>query len=100
MSIIETLHCKNSYILVFRWTYCYLQNNIMDIAVDIVKYPDVINKAIAIKIKIINVGFLIIQVSFKLLESFRFLEQLHYGIEIKIIPGQTQIILLFILCYN
>lgn len=93
LSVVFFLHKKYSHILVFAIAYRHAQGNGVQISIHIVRNPDIVNVIVAIQVQIIDLGFLVVQFSFKTFQCFRLLKQFQYSVKVQVIAGQVQFFL-------
>jgi len=69
----------------------------MKITVGIIGNGYIVNQVVSVQVEVIDPGILIVQISFKSFQCLRFLEQLHHGIEVKIVTRQAKIFIRLVL---
>jgi hypothetical protein len=92
-----TKYIDDSYVLYLGSSNRYLQHYIMYITIYNIRYIDVINMVVTVKVQIIDILALIIKTPLKAFKCFRFLKQFHDGKEIQVVTRETQV-LLFLCC--
>jgi hypothetical protein len=91
-SIVRQLfHHKNGHILLLVLIQGCTQNYGVNVAFHIVGNRNVVYEIISVQVQVIDHGLLIIQALFKSFQGLRLLEQIHYGIEVKVVSRQTQV---------
>lgn len=81
-AVVKLLNSKYGYVLCFMLIDCNPQNNVVHIPINIIIHHDVIDHVVAIQVEVVHQSVFIVQISFKIFEGFRFLEEFHYCIEI------------------
>jgi hypothetical protein len=70
----------------------------VDISVDKIRYSYVVSHVVGVEVEVVDMGILIVEVSFESFKRFRFLEQLHNCVEVEIVTRETQVFLRIVLC--
>ncbi len=99
-AIPEFFDHENGHILVFLFIEGHSKYDIVDILFCKVEDHDVIYIAVAIQVKVIDHLFRIVQAFFKDFKGFRFLEEVHHGIEVQVVPRQAKVFPFCGLCHE
>jgi hypothetical protein len=87
----EFLHNENSHILLLATVKGCTQDNGVYIPIHIISNRNIIDKVVPIQIQVVDHVLTVIQASLKSFQGFRLLEQVHHGIEVKIVTRKTEI---------
>ncbi len=96
-TIVITFNGEDGHILVFAVIEGHPQHDVVDLAIGVVGDGDVVNQSVPIQVEVVDSGVLAVQVTFKLFQGFRFLEEIHDGIQVKVISGQPEVFRLSLL---
>ena len=97
-TIPELLHDEHSNILLLISVKGCTKDNGVHISIDIIGNRNIIYEVVTIQVQVIDGGFFVIQAPLKSFQGFRFLEQIHHGVEIQVVSRQTQVFIGIVLC--
>ena len=98
LSVTELLDSENGQVLVLISVESGAQNNRVYITVYIILNCDVVDKVVVVQVEIVDPGIFIIQVSLETFKCFRFLEQVHHCIQVKVVTRQSKVLFRVVLC--
>jgi predicted membrane protein len=63
----------------------------VNVPLDIVRNRNVIYQVVAVQVQVIDHGLIIIQATLKSFQGLGFLEEVHHGIEVKVVSRQSEV---------
>jgi len=97
LAVAKLLNSEDSHILVFVAVKDRTEDDGVHVAIDIIRYGQVINISVSVKVEVVYPGFLIVETFFKGFKRLRLLEKLHDCIEVQVVTRETQVFLRIIL---
>jgi len=70
----------------------------MYIPVGIIGHGNIIHIPVPVQVQVVDPAVFTVEVPFKLFQGFRFLEELHDGVEVEVVAGQSEVFGLPLLC--
>ena len=95
--VLFLLHYEHGHALRFTLSKIDLQHDVVNIFINTIHYPDIINFSIFVQVKVIDLILFIVQFTFKDFQGFTLLKKLQRCIQVEVIARKAEAFFLILL---